>query len=242
MFGGFGRYYENIVVLTGAGISAESGIATFRDTDGIWTRVDPEKVATPEALARDPDYCHAFYNAMRTELRKARPNAAHEALAELEQRHPGSVLVVTQNVDNLHRMAGTTSIIHMHGEMDRARCGHCGTVMDLACDLTTATVCPACGKAGLMRPHVVLFGEMPFEMERIYQALDSCDLFLSIGTSGNVYPAAGFVEHLRFRRRGAHTVELNLEPSDGHSLFHESRLGKATEVVPVYVQRLLTGI
>ena len=233
-----GRRFERIVILTGAGISAESGLGTFRDAGGIWQQVDLEEVATPRGFARDPARVHAFYNARRRHLREAEPNRAHRALAELERDHPGEVLVVTQNVDDLHERAGSARVVHMHGELLKARCAHCGAVAPCEGELSLESVCAACGTAGGMRPHVVWFGEMPFEMDRIYAALARCDLFISIGTSGNVYPAAGFVGEGR-SRGAAHTVELNLEPSEGHSLFAERIYGPATEVVPAYVARLL---
>ena len=231
---------RRIVILTGAGISKDSGLETFRDPDGIWARVSIEEVATPEAFRRDPARVHAFYNARRQGLLNAAvaPNAAHEALARLERDWPGEVLLVTQNIDDLHERAGSRNLIHMHGEILKARCEACGGVIPWTDDLEVATCCPACGAAGAMRVHVVWFGEMPFEMERIYAALARADLFLSIGTSGNVYPAAGFVQDARMIGR-AHTVELNLEPSEGASLFHEARHGPASEVVPAFVDRVL---
>jgi NAD-dependent deacetylase len=227
-----------IVILTGAGISAESGLGTFRDKDGLWTKVRLEDVATPEGFARDPDFVHAFYNQRRAGVMAAVPNAAHQALARLEAEHPGEVLVVTQNVDDLHEKAGTRNLIHMHGEMAKARCDHCGDVVPWNADLSTALACGACARTGGMRPHVVWFGEMPFDMERIHEELAQCDLFVSVGTSGNVYPAAGFVSDVR-RRRRARTVELNLEPSEGFSLFEERIYGPATEIVPAWVEGLL---
>lgn len=229
-----------IVILTGAGISKESGLETFRDPDGIWSRVRIEDVATPEAFARDPATVHAFYNARRRGLMRdaVQPNAAHRALAHLEAAWPGEVLLVTQNIDDLHERAGSRNLLHMHGEILKARCLACRAVSAWRDDLDSATVCPACGESGALRVHVVWFGEMPFEMDRIYEALAACDLFLSIGTSGNVYPAAGFVAEVRERGYG-HTVELNLEPSDGHSQFAERLYGPATEVVPAFVERLL---
>jgi NAD-dependent deacetylase len=229
----------NIVVLTGAGISRESGLATFRDADGIWAKVRIEDVATPEAFARDPARVHAFYNARRVQLRDPaiRPNAAHLALAELERRWPAGFLLVTQNVDDLHDRAGSRNLLHMHGELMKARCRRCEAVHPWPADLSTATRCPACGQAGGMRPQVVWFGEMPLHMEEIGAALDRCGLFLSIGTSGQVYPAAGFVAEVRGRAR---TIELNLEPSEGASLFDEAMHGPATEVVPRFVGDLLT--
>jgi NAD-dependent deacetylase len=226
----------NIVILTGAGISQESGLATFRDRDGIWASVRIEDVATPEAFARDPARVHGFYNARRAQLPHVMPNAAHIALAELSRSWPGDLLVVTQNVDDLHDRAGTRHLLHMHGELLRARCLACGTVHGWAADLATATPCPGCGVRGRMRPHIVWFGEMPMHMDAIETALAACDLFVSIGTSGNVYPAAGFAARARGRVR---TVELNAEPSEGASLFSDARYGAATRVVPDFVRELL---
>ena len=227
-----------IVILTGAGISAESGLGTFRDTDGLWTRYDLEQVATPEGFARDPALVHNFYNARRRNVTGAEPNAAHAALARLERDHAGDVMVVTQNVDDLHERAGGRNVVHMHGELLKARCTACRHVLPWTEDLGLETACPACEGHGSMRPHVVWFGEMPMAMERIDAALEACDLFLSIGTSGSVYPAAGFVAQAR-AAGSAHTVELNLEPSEGHSLFAETLYGPASEVVPAYIARLL---
>ena len=235
-----GQNHPDIVVLTGAGISKESGLSTFRDADGIWATVRIEDVATPEAFAGDPARVQGFYNQRRRGLLgpEVRPNPAHLALAELEAGWPGEVLVVTQNIDDLHERAGSRNLIHMHGELLKARCGACGGVAAWRDDLTADTVCDACGRPGRMRPHVVWFGEMPLEMERIGAALGRCDLFLSIGTSGSVYPAAGFVRDARMVA-GAHTVELNLEPSEGASAFAEQIYGPAGAVVPAYVRRLL---
>lgn len=229
--------HKHIVVLTGAGLSAESGLATFRDKNGIWARYDYREVATPEAFAANPALVHEFYNQRRRTLAGVAPNAAHRALARLEQEHLGEVLIVTQNIDHLHEAAGSRNLIHMHGELLKALCARCGERHAWQEDLSVATRCPACGEARGMRPDVVWFGEMPYHMERIAEALAGCDLFLSIGTSGNVYPAAGFVAEAR--AAGAHTVELNLEPSEGASLFAEAVHGRATEVVPAYVARLL---
>jgi len=230
-----------IVVLTGAGISKESGLSTFRDADGIWATVRIEDVATPEAFARDPARVHEFYNMRRRKHAEARlaPNPAHLALARLEAAWPGGMLVVTQNIDNLHERAGTRNLIHMHGEMLKARCAHCEFVVAWTDDLSLATLCPTCNAPGGMRPHVVWFGEMPLEMGRIGAALADCATFVSIGTSGNVYPAAGFVAQAR--RAGAHTVELNLEPSEGAALFDEAHYGPASRVVPAWVERMLGG-
>lgn len=229
--------YEHIVILTGAGLSAESGLSTFRDKGGIWENHRIEDVATPEAFLRDPEKVLTFYNTRRGSHGDVQPNAAHKALARLEAEFPGHVLTVTQNIDPLHEMAGTTNLIHMHGEIARVLCMHCGARTPCETDLTVDMVCAACNRSGGMRPDVVWFGEMPYRMDEIYSALTDCDLFISIGTSGNVYPAAGFVAEAR--EVGAHTVELNLEPSAGISLFDEAIHGKATEVAPAYVERLL---
>lgn len=231
----------SIVVLTGAGVSKESGLDTFRDAGGLWSRVRLEDVATPEAFARDPVAVHTFYNARRRGLATAavEPNAAHRALASLDHSWPGELLLVTQNIDDLHERAGSRRLIHMHGEMLKARCEACGAVHPCRDDLGVETACPSCAEMGGMRPHVVWFGEMPFEMDRIYDALKACRIFVSIGTSGSVYPAANFVA--TGRAAGAHTVELNLEPSEGASLFAERLYGPATQVVPAFVARLLAA-
>jgi NAD-dependent protein deacetylase/lipoamidase len=229
--------YRNIVVLTGAGLSAESGLATFRDKGGIWAKYDYREVATPQGFARNPFLVHDFYNQRRRAHKGVMPNAAHHALARLEARHSGSVAIVTQNIDALHEAAGSRNLIHMHGELLAALCASCGARHAWEDDVGIETACPACAKPGAMRPDVVWFGEMPYHMERIAELLAEADLFLSIGTSGNVYPAAGFVADAR--SNGAHTVELNLEPSEGASFFAEAIHGPATQIVPAYVERLL---
>jgi len=229
---------DPIVILTGAGISKESGLATFRDPDGIWSKYRIEDVATPEAFARDPERVLEFYNVRREQMMdpSIAPNAAHKALGELEAFWPGEVLVVSQNIDDLHERGGTQNLIHMHGELGKSQCHHCGDVVSGLNDLRVDMTCAKCGEAGGMRPHVVWFGEMPLHMDRILSALSRCGLFISIGTSGNVYPAAGFVAEAR--RAGAQTVELNLEESEGATLFHEARYGPATEVVTAFVAAL----
>ncbi len=229
---------ENIVVLTGAGISAESGIATFRGPGGLWEGHRVEDVCTPEALARDPALVHRFYDLRRAALSTVEPNAAHRALALLDAQWPGELLIVTQNVDDLHERAGATRLLHMHGELKSALCAACGARAEWADALPPATVCGACGGPTL-RPDIVFFGEMPYDMERIEAALASCDLFVSIGTSGAVYPAAGFVQTAG--HWGAATLEINLEPSQGSFLFEESRMGPASVLVPEWVAGLLTG-
>lgn len=232
--------YEHIVILTGAGISAESGIATFRDEEDIWSKFDIEDVATPEAFARDPAKVLDFYNTRRRDAAAARPNAAHEALARLEREHQGSVWLVTQNIDPLHAMAGSRNLIHMHGQANQVLCNLCRTRRPWGHnrpELTIETPCPSCRRAGGLRPDIVWFGEMPYEMDRIAALVQLSNLFVSIGTSGNVYPAASFVELAR--QGGSRTVELNLEPSEGATRFHEAIYGPATEVVPAFVARLL---
>ncbi len=231
--------FERIVVLTGAGLSAESGLATFRDKDGIWSKYDITEVATPEAFAANPARVHEFYNLRRRGLRDAKPNAAHLALARLEREHRSEVTIITQNIDALHEAAGTQRLIHMHGELLKALCAQCEARHPWHDDLSVEIPCPSCGKTGGLRPDVVWFGEMPYHMDKIYDVLAKADLFASIGTSGTVYPAAGFVREAR--AAGAHTVELNLEPSQGASLFAEAIHGPATRIVPEWVERILSG-
>ena len=233
------RRLPGIVVLTGAGVSRESGLATFRDADGAWRQVRLEDVATPEAFRRDPARVHAFYNARRAQLETVAPNAAHLALAALEREwvgHGGSFLLVTQNVDDLHARAGSARLVQMHGALRRARCLACRQSFAWQGETGVDSACPCCRRVGGVRPDIVWFGEMPMHMEEIAVALDGCGLFISIGTSGSVYPAAGFVAGVRGRAR---TVELNLEPSEGVALFDEARHGPATQVVPDFVAGLL---
>lgn len=233
---------RHVVILTGAGISAESGLGTFRDKDGIWTKYPLEDLATPEGFERNPEFVHDFYNARRAQLVEAKAHAAHQALADLEKgllAMGGRFTLITQNVDNLHEQAGSNpdNLIHMHGELAKARCGFCETVSACAEDLSVTSTCQACNERGGMRPHVVWFGEMPLEMDRIEEHLQACDTFVSIGTSGDVYPAAGFVEMVR--RRGCRTVELNLEPSSNARAFDEALYGPASQVVPDWVRQVL---
>jgi NAD-dependent deacetylase len=228
---------RNIVVLTGAGVSAESGLATFRAVDGLWENHKIEDVATPEAFARDPTLVQAFYDARRARLASVEPNAAHRALARLDAEWPGELLIVTQNVDDLHERAGARRVLHMHGELKSAWCLGCNERSRWESDLSNAPACPSCGVAGMLRPDIVWFGEMPYEMERIDEALRKADLFVSIGTSGAVYPAAGFVQTARYL--GARTLEMNLEPSQGSFFFDESRIGKAGALVPAWVDEML---
>ncbi|MEP7130870.1 MAG: NAD-dependent deacylase [Sphingomicrobium sp.] len=245
---------RSIVILTGAGISAESGLATFRAAAGLWEGHRVEDVATPEAFVRDPALVHGFYDARRAKLAAVRPNAAHEALARLDAQWPGELLLVTQNVDDLHERAGAKRLIHMHGELTKGWCVACGQRFAWVGSMSPShvhhqgspstssgksegNVCPVCRVAGQVRPDIVWFGEMPYAMELIEDALRGCDLFVSIGTSGAVYPAAGFVQTARYC--GARTLEINLEPSLGSYLFDESRSGKAGQEVPKWVDEVL---
>jgi len=227
---------RNIVILTGAGISAESGLATFRGPDGLWEGHRVEDVCTPQALARDPELVLDFYDQRRHALSNVRPNAAHEALARLDREWDGELLIVTQNVDDLHERAGARRLIHMHGELLSALCRACGTQSRFEGDMIDRPPCPACGALGALRPDIVFFGEIPYRMDEIQQALEQADLFVAIGTSGTVYPAAGFVQLAR--AAGADTLELNLEPSGG-SGFAASECGAATALVPAWIDRLL---
>lgn len=230
--------YKNIVILTGAGISAESGIRTFRAQDGLWEEHHIEDVATPEGFARNPALVQTFYNQRRRQLQSGvAPNPAHEALAKLERELDGSVMVVTQNIDNLHERAGSENIIHMHGELLKARCSGSNQVLDWKDDIMVDDLCHCCQMPSPMRPHVVWFGEMPLDMDKIHTALVEADLFISIGTSGSVYPAAGFVHEAAIN--GARTIEVNLEPSAVESEFDEKRYGKASVLVPELVEEIL---
>ncbi len=256
------RQVLNIVILTGAGISAESGLETFRAAEGLWASHRIEDVCTPQALARNPALVHAFYDARRAQLAAVEPNAAHHALARLDAEWPGELLIVTQNVDDLHERAGAKRLLHMHGALRSALCAACGARQSWDGPMSTQSVrversrdtgfstslettghfqapaCPGCG-APALRPDIVFFGEMPYRMERIDAAIERADLFVSIGTSGAVYPAAGFVQSAR--HYGAWALELNLEPSAGSSLFSESRMGPASELVPAWVAALLAA-
>lgn len=221
-----------IFVLTGAGLSAESGLGTFRDPGGVWTKIDLSEVATPEGFAKNPERVHEFYNARRAQAAEARPNAAHAALARLSQAR--EALMVTQNVDRLLDRAGARGVLHMHGALDRTRCGACGATWAQDGDLSSFDHCAECGKRAC-RPDVVWFGEMPHGLHEIEAGLDRAALFVAIGTSGTVYPAAGFVAAAR--DRGVATLEINLEPTGGE--FDDGRYGPATEVVPAWVEGLL---
>jgi NAD-dependent deacetylase len=231
-----------VVILTGAGISAESGLPTFRGADGLWEGHRVQDVATPEAFERDPETVQRFYNMRRAHLTDGtvHPNPAHLALAELERKLAGDLVIVTQNIDDLHERAGSRNLLHLHGELLKCRCVICDTIARIQGDLSTSDECAECGSIGTLRPDIVWFGEMPYHLDEISARLGASDLFVSIGTSGNVYPAAGFVALAN--RAGAHTVELNLEPGSTSSAFRESRLGRATEIVPEWVAEILGSI
>ncbi|MFN3955097.1 MAG: NAD-dependent deacylase [Pararhodobacter sp.] len=227
-----------IVILTGAGISAESGLGTFRDKDGLWTRYDLEEVATPQGFRHNPALVHAFYNARRANCAAAHPNPAHAALARLEATLPGEVLVITQNVDDLHQRAGSQAVIQMHGALMRATCHNCRHTWPAPAQMRPDDPCPAC-KVAETRPDVVWFGEIPYELERIAAALEGATLFAAIGTSGQVWPAAGFAATAR--QNGAYCIELNLERSEISDDFDDCRLGPASRIVPQWVDEMIAA-
>ena len=225
-----------IVILTGAGISAESGIRTFRDSNGLWNDHRLEEVASPEGFATHPELVLEFYNIRRAQMNEVEPNAAHLALARLEREWPGGFLLVTQNVDDLHDRAGSNQLIHLHGELRKVRCESCGVVFSWQGDQSRHDECFRCRRRGRLRPHIVWFGEMPFELQRISEALATCGCFVAIGTSGLVRPAADFILEVNPR---ASTLELNLDPSRGANRFQEQRYGRATDLVPAWVEEML---
>lgn len=231
--------YKNIVILTGAGISAESGIQTFRAKDGLWEGHRIDDVATPEGFERNPEQVQRFYNERRRHLQQVSiiPNAAHQALGQLEQQLEGKVTIITQNIDDLHERGGSVNVIHMHGELLKARCTESHQVVDCEGDVVTGDLCHCCQIPAQLRPHIVWFGEMPLQMGEIYSALEDADLFIAIGTSGVVYPAAGLVHEAKMH--GAHTIEVNLEPSAVETEFAEKRYGMASEEVVKLVDELL---
>jgi NAD-dependent protein deacetylase/lipoamidase len=234
-----GRPIKHIVILTGAGISAESGLATFRDSDGLWEKHDPMQIATPEAFRRDPDLVYRFYNARRAQLRTVHPNAAHIALASLQQQFHGDVFLVTQNVDDLHERGGSGQVCHMHGELNSMLCEACNGTEFVSEDFDSNTSCPLCRTPGRLRPDIVWFGEIPYHMDMISAQLRHCDLFISVGTSGLVYPAAGFVQHAL--AAGAQTIEINRELSEVTGCFQQRRQGAATTEMAALVEELLAG-
>jgi len=230
-----------IVVLTGAGISAESGVPTFRGVDGLWEGHRIEEVASPAGFAHDPQLVHRFYNARRAHLTDGvvQPNAAHFALAKLGRTRGIGLLLVTQNIDDLHERAGSPEVLHLHGELLKSRCTACGAVAECRGELSRASICAACGGIDCLRPHVVWFGEMPFGLEEVSAALVRADLFVAIGTSGRVHPAAGFVT--RARQAGVATLEINLDETAASAAFDETRRGRAGELVPAWVEEVLAG-
>lgn len=241
MFGGLmAKLPENIVILTGAGVSAESGISTFRDDGGLWDNYRVEDVCTPEAFRRNPDFVQEFYNIRRRALLApaVKPNAAHLAIAALQKEYFGKVTLITQNIDDLHERAGSPQVIHMHGELLKARCTKTGRCYSWLNDITQHDICPCCQEKGSLRPHIVWFGELPLRMDEIHQILEQADLFVAIGTSGTVYPAAGFVSEAE--RVAADTLEINLQPSENKNLFKRAMYGLASEQVPQWVDSLLT--
>lgn len=231
------KEYKNILILTGAGISAESGLATFRSSNGLWNNHKVEDVATIEAFERNPEYVHQFYNEMKPELQSAKPNPAHLALARLEKEYPGIVNVVTQNVDTLHEKAGSKNVFHIHGQINQAVCRNCGQILETWGDVDTQTICPHCEVLGMLKPNIVFFGESLLCMNEVERFLHSCDLFISIGTSGMVYPAAGFVQTAKYY--GAETIEFNLENTSNNYLFDRHVYGKCGETLPVFVEELI---
>lgn len=231
--------YPTLVILTGAGISAESGIATFRASDGLWEQHRVEEVATPEGFVRAPQLVQSFYNARRAQLLspQVQPNAAHLAIARLQRDYPGTVTLITQNIDDLHERAGSPAVLHMHGELLKVRCVRSGLVLTWRGPVSEGDRCPCCQPPQCLRPHVVWFGEVPLALEQIFAALETADLFVAIGTSGHVYPAAGFVAAAR--THGARTLELNLEPSRQQNLFDAAIYGPASQTVSEWVDSVL---
>lgn len=229
--------YHNIVILTGAGISAESGLATFRSSNGLWNNHPVDKVATIEAFEQNPAYVHDFYNELKPEVFKAHPNAAHIALAKLQKKYPSPVSIITQNVDTLHEKAGSTHVLHIHGQIDQAVCLNCGKIISATSDIDTETICPFCQTMGMMKPNIVFFGENLLCMDEVDILLQHCDLFISIGTSGVVFPAASFVQTAK--SVGAQTYEFNLEPTSNNFYFDHHIMGQAGITVPEFVEKLL---
>ena len=234
-----GRTVNRIVILTGAGVSAESGLATFRDSDGLWEKHDPMDIATPEAFAREPDLVYRFYNARRNQLGSVSPNEAHRSLARLQAEFSGEVFLVTQNVDDLHERGGSHQVCHMHGELNSVMCRACNSTFSSIEDFDGQSICLECGVPGKLRPDIVWFGEIPYHMEEIERSLQTCDLFIAVGTSGVVYPAAGFVRSALMA--GAMTVEVNREVSEVSESFHQQRQGLATVQVRDLVEELLAA-
>ncbi len=229
---------RRLVVLTGAGVSAESGIPTFRDANGLWEGHRVEDVASPEGFARDPALVHQFYNLRRCKLKEVEPNPGHHALAELEREWKGDFLLITQNVDDLHERAGSRQLLHMHGELKKAQCGSCGWVGEWLADLSVDASCPACSRKKGLRPQIVWFGEVPIGLDESFEALRQADIFLSVGTSGQVYPAAGFVQ---LTPRGCRRIEVNRQGTEISEAFQEHKMGSAAVELPILVRELLSA-
>ncbi|MBR1600267.1 MAG: NAD-dependent deacylase [Alphaproteobacteria bacterium] len=233
------RNYKHILFLTGAGISAESGLSTFRSENGLWNNHRVEDVATIEAYMRNPDYVHQFYNDMRPELFKAKPNPAHLAITELQKNHSAQIDVITQNVDTLHEKAGNKNVYHIHGQINQIVCMNCGHVFETWGDITSEDKCEKCNIAGMLKPNIVFFGEDLLYMNKVDALLKSCDLFISVGTSGVVYPADGFVQYAKMF--GADTIELNMEQTSNNLLFDSHIYGPAGTTLPILVKELLNN-
>lgn len=234
------KTYHNILILTGAGISAESGLATFRSANGLWNNHRVEDVATIEGFERNPALVHDFYNQMKSEVEKAQPNAAHLAITRLQNEYPATISIATQNVDTLHEKAGNQNIYHIHGQINQAVCLNCGSVLQTFGDVDTETICATCGTAGMMKPNIVFFGENLLCMDKVELLLRNCDLFISIGTSGVVYPAAGFVHTAKYY--GADTIEFTLEPTANNHLFDRHVFGGAGTTFPAFVDELVNSV
>ncbi len=232
--------YHKIVFLTGAGISAESGLATFRSENGLWNNHRVEDVATIEAYWRNQDYVHDFYNNMKPELWNAKPNAGHLAITKLQQEYPADVHIITQNVDTLHEKAKSKNVHHIHGQINQAVCMNCGHVIETWGDVSSETVCESCGVQGMMKPNIVFFGENLLYMDKVEELLRKADLFVSVGTSGVVFPAAGFVQTAKYY--GADTIEFNLEPTSNNFYFDKHIMGKAGDTLPKFANELLSKV
>lgn len=234
------KTYHKIAILTGAGISAESGLATFRSSNGLWNNHRVEDVASVEGFQRNPALVHDFYNNLKLEIQQAKPNAAHLAITKLQQEYPAEINVITQNVDTLHEKAGNQNVYHIHGQINQAVCLNCGHVLETFGDVDTETACPNCHIMGMMKPNIVFFGENLLCMDKVDDILRQCDLFISVGTSGVVYPAAGFVQIAKYY--GADTTEFTLDTTANNDLFDRHIFGKAGEKLPPYFEEMITSL
>ena len=231
------KKYKNIVFLTGAGISAESGLATFRGANGLWNNHNVQEVASIEGYVKNPELVLNFYNELRPEILKAKPNHAHLAITELQKKYPAHISVITQNIDTLHEQAGNENVYHIHGQFDQYTCLNCGEIFHNLENITTQTPCPCCRVKGRLKPNIVFFGEMLLYMDKVEELLENCDLFISIGTSGTVFPAASFVQLAK--RNGADTYEFTLEETSNNFYFDHHMIGKAGENLPVFIEELI---